>query len=304
MSVFFALIGCACLIPVVLTFAKLPGSDDADRIVFLTIGGGFLIPAVGFLLFGIIRFRRHRAFFNQQQWTGIRITQDRKLVVAYFNYWKVIPIELDLQQMIQVSRQSNKGQRFLLFQMNTKPKIVAIPIHHVNAADVDALLLAITSDTRSPIAFGEPKQTQPKLPAFLTEERLRVAETFMRMAEEKVSIRIPRKVFVVNEDEVTIGSESTDNTTPRIRVRWIGDGMGDSYSGNYVYQIVYQLENGPLIPDGRSYLLKYHYEATDQAGSTSHFASRMDKDEEAFEEAFYTLLRSEPAIPESLVNPA
>ena len=204
MSLFFAVLGCAFLIPVALVFSKLSGSDDADRIVFLALGSGFLIPAIGFLLFGITRFRRQKVFFDQQPWTGIRITQDRKLVSVYFNYWKMIPIELDLQQMIQVSRQSNKGQRFLLFQMNTKPKTIAVPIHHANAADVDALLRAITSDTRSPITFGEAKPVQQKLPTFLTEDRLRVAETFIRMAEEKLTIVIPRKVYVVNEEEVTI----------------------------------------------------------------------------------------------------
>lgn len=303
-SVFFMLFGLAFLVPSIIVFMKALDSSGADKTVFTALGIAGLLPGLGFLLFGWMRYSRNAAFYREQPWTGIRSTIEGTLICHYFNHWQIKKVEVNMLHVVKISQQSNKGQRFLLFEMKTSPRFVAMPLQYTDPNEVIGFEIPVFSDNRSPIQMDSPVTTAtPVLPAFLTEERLRIAETFIRCTEEKLAVTIQRTVFVVNPEEITIGSATSDSVTPRVRVRWIGEGMGDSYSGNYVYQLVYQLENGPRIADGRAYLLKYYYEATDQAGNTSHFVSHMEEQEaEAFEVAFYALLREQVELPETFIN--
>lgn len=134
-SLFFMLFGLVFLVPSIIVLMKALDSSGADKTVFTALGVAGLLPGLGFLLFDWIRCSRNAVFYRKQPWTGIRSTIEGTLVYHYFNHWTIKKVEVDLLHIVKIPQQSYKGQRFLLFEMKTSPRFVAMPLQYADPSD-------------------------------------------------------------------------------------------------------------------------------------------------------------------------
>jgi hypothetical protein len=126
------------------SFIKLNGAEDGDVAVFIALGSVLSIIGASLFFFSWMYFKTNYNFYKNPQWVGVAI-EGNNFKCVYFDNWKYREIEFDLSSLQKIGINSNKGQRFMSFEMANGKRWI-IPTGRFNQQDIDTIINCINAN--------------------------------------------------------------------------------------------------------------------------------------------------------------